>query len=69
MPIRLIVALIGILATPLWHQAIAWGNPITLVPNSVFMFRDTRGLNDVGIGQGNHFTYGADIQGSSLVPC
>lgn len=65
MSIRLIVALIGILATPLWHQAIAWGSPITPVPNTVNMFRDTRGLNDVGIGQGNLFQYGADIQGGS----
>jgi hypothetical protein len=39
--------------------------PITLVPNTLNMFRDTRGLNDVGIGQGDVFQYGATIQGGS----
>jgi hypothetical protein len=39
--------------------------PITLVPNTLNMFRDTRGLNDVGIGQGDVFQYGANIQGGS----
>ena len=33
--------------------------PITLVPNTLNMFRDTRGINDVGIGQGDFFQYGA----------
>ena len=40
--------------------------PITLVPNTLNMFRDTRGINDVGIGQGDVFQYGANIQGGSL---
>jgi hypothetical protein len=43
----------------------AWAAPITLVPGTVNMFRDTRGLNNVGIGQGDIFQYGADIQGGS----
>jgi hypothetical protein len=39
--------------------------PITLVPDTLNMFRDTRGLNDVGIAQGDVFQYGADIQGGA----
>jgi hypothetical protein len=39
--------------------------PITLVPNTVNMFRDSRGANDVGIGQGERFQFGADIVGGS----
>lgn len=41
-------------------------NPITVVPNTVNMFRDTRGINNVGIGSGNAVQYGANIQGGSL---
>lgn len=40
--------------------------PITLVPNTLNMFRDTRGINDLGIGQGDLFQFGASIQGGSL---
>lgn len=43
----------------------AWAAPINLVPNSLNMFRDTRGLNDVGIGSGDAFQFGADIVGGS----
>ena len=45
--------------------ASAWAAPITLVPNTLNMFRDTRGLNDVGIGSGELFQFGADIVGGS----
>jgi hypothetical protein len=34
---------------------------ITIVPNTVNNFRDTRGLNDVGIGQGDRNQFGASI--------
>ena len=37
----------------------AWATPITLVANTVNMFRDTRGINDVGLGQGDRFQFGA----------
>jgi hypothetical protein len=40
--------------------------PITLVPNTLNMFRDTRGANDVGIGQGDIVQYGASIVGGSV---
>ena len=30
------------------------------------MFRDTRGANDVGIGQGERLQFGANIVGGSL---
>ncbi len=40
--------------------------PIQLVNGTVNMFRDTRGANDVGIGQGEVFQFGADIVGGSL---
>jgi hypothetical protein len=39
---------------------------ISLVPGTVNMFRDTRGANDVGIGQGDRFQFGADVVGGSL---
>jgi hypothetical protein len=44
---------------------IAQAAPIGLVPGTVNMFRDTRGANNVGIGQGDLFQYGADIVGGS----
>jgi hypothetical protein len=37
---------------------------ITIVPNTVNNFRDTRGLNDVGIGQGDRNQFGASIMPS-----
>jgi len=40
--------------------------PIEVVPGTVNMFRDRRGANDVGIGQGDLFQYGANIVGGSL---
>jgi hypothetical protein len=40
--------------------------PITVIPNTVNMFRDTRGINNVGIGAGMAVQYGASIQGGSL---
>lgn len=43
-----------------------WATPITLVNNSLNMFRDTRGINNVGIGAGDAFQFGADIVGGSL---
>jgi len=44
----------------------AWATPIALVANTVNMFRDTRGINDVGILQGDSFQFGANIQGGAL---
>lgn len=38
---------------------------IQLVPDTVNMFRDNRGANNVGIGQGDLFQYGADIVGGA----
>lgn len=43
----------------------AWANPITLAPNTANMFRDTRGINDVGIGAGDLLQFGANILGGS----
>ena len=40
--------------------------PIVLVNGTVNMFRDTRGANNVGVGQGDLLQYGADIVGGSL---
>ena len=47
-------------------ETTAWANPITLVPNTTNMFRDTRGINVVGVTPGSQVQYGADIQGGSL---
>jgi hypothetical protein len=54
-----VAALLGLASSPVLAA------PITLVPDTLNMFRDTRGLNDVGIGQGDVFQYGADIQGGA----
>ena len=43
----------------------SFANPINLLPNTTNFFRDTRSLNDVGVGNGDFFQYGADIQGGS----
>jgi hypothetical protein len=63
-----VLTVITILASLGWWgvAASAWAAPITLVPNTLNMFRDTRGLNDVGLPQGDVFQYGASIQGGSL---
>jgi hypothetical protein len=39
--------------------------PIELVPGTVNMFRDSRGANNVGIGQGERLQFGANIVGGS----
>lgn len=44
----------------------ATAQPIQLVDGTLNMFRDTRGANDVGIGQGDLFQFGADIVGGSV---
>lgn len=59
--IRSVVVLIGVLIV----VPAAYAAPITLVPNTLNMFRDTRGVNDVGIGAGDLLQYGASIQGGS----
>jgi hypothetical protein len=60
-PVRLALA-----ATCAFATLAASAQPIVLVPGTVNMFRDTRGANDVGIGQGDLFQFGADIVGGSL---
>lgn len=39
--------------------------PIQLINGTVNMFRDSRAANNVGIGQGDLFQYGADVVGGS----
>ena len=59
--LRTILTLIAILGATLPAAAA----PITLVPNTLNMFRGTRGVNDVGIGAGDLLQYGPSIQGGS----
>ena len=40
-------------------------SPLTLVPNTINMFRDSRAANNAGIGPGEVLQYGADLQGGS----
>lgn len=54
----------AVLAT-LGGVAPAGAQPIQLVDGTLNMFRDTRGANDVGVGQGDRFQFGADIVGGS----
>ena len=61
-PMLLVAVLIGGI---LGSTSTATGTPITLVPNTTNMFRDTRGVNTVGVAPGNQVQYGADIQGGS----
>jgi hypothetical protein len=58
----LVVFLILVLLLQPWQVAAA---PISLVPGTVNMFRDTRAANDV-IGSGDLFQFGAEIVGGSL---
>jgi len=39
--------------------------PIVLSANSIYMFRDFRGANDVGVGGGDVFQFGANVSGGS----
>lgn len=52
-------------AVALFWPAWATAAPISLLPGTVNMLRDTRGANNVGIGQGDLFQYGADVSGGS----
>ena len=64
-PVRAFAFAAGIALLNLGGVISAWAAPITLVANSLNMFRDTRGLNDIGIGSGDAFQFGADIVGGS----
>ncbi len=41
--------------------------PIQLGSNSINMFRDTRGANDLGFNQGDRFNFGANVLGDRQV--
>lgn len=56
------VCLVAIALQPLRSEAA----PIAIGSASVNMFRDTRGANNVGIGQGDVFQYGANVLGGSF---
>ena len=43
----------------------AAAQPISLVPDTLNMFRDTRGASDVGIGAGDLIQFGANVSGGS----
>lgn len=43
----------------------AWAQPIELVPNTLNIFRDTRGANDVAVTPGDRVQMGADVRGGS----
>jgi len=64
-PSRILTVVTIILALCGGSPVSAFATPITLVPNTLNMFRDTRGINDVGIGSGDFLQYGASIQGGS----
>ena len=57
-------SLVGICAVLLTLNVAA--APIQLAPGTVNMFRDTRGANNAGIGQGDLVQYGASVLGGSL---
>ena len=57
-----VLSLIGAIALPLPAAAV----PIQLVANTLNMFRDTRGANDIGITSGERLQFGASIVGGSL---
>jgi hypothetical protein len=44
----------------------ARANPISVNPASLYIFRDDRSVNDVGVGSGDRFAFGGDINGGSL---
>jgi hypothetical protein len=58
--------LLGLAALVVMPPGAAWADPIAVIPNTANMFRDTRGINNVGIGAGNAVQYGASIEGGSL---
>ncbi len=44
---------------------VAQAQPINLVANTINMFRDTRGANDVNVAAGDRAQFGADVMGGS----
>lgn len=68
--IAVVMTLSTVAAGLAWPTAVflptpAQAAPIELVPETVNMFRDTRGANDVGIVQGDRFQFGANVVGGS----
>ena len=59
------IALMGAAIAAGFLSVQAQAAPIQLVNGTVNMFRDSRGANNVGIGQGDLFQYGADVVGGS----
>jgi PEP-CTERM motif len=60
------IALHVLAAAALLASFAAQAQPISLVNNTINMFRDTRGANDVGIANGDRFQFGANVVGGSL---
>jgi hypothetical protein len=58
---RSLLALTGCVVLTLSLFAPLSAAPITIIPNTVNSFRDTRGANDVGLGTGDQNQFGADI--------
>ena len=59
--VRSLLALTGSVVVTLGLLSPLRAAPITIVPNTVNSFRDTRGANDVGLGTGDQNQLGADI--------
>jgi hypothetical protein len=58
--------LTGIVVAMLAAGASVQAQPIELFANTVNMFRDTRGANDIQLAAGDRIQYGANVRGGSL---
>ena len=62
--LKMIVSIL--LLTPLTNPRQTVAAPIQLGANSINMFRDTRGANDVGLAPGDRLQFGANVLGGSF---
>jgi hypothetical protein len=59
-PLRTLLSASGVVLLLLGTAGLGYGDPITSITD-LQNFRDTRSLNDVGLGQGDRIVYGANV--------
>jgi len=59
-PLRTLLSAAGVVLLLVGPAGLGYGDPITSITD-LHNFRDTRSLNDVGMGQGDRISYGANV--------
>lgn len=59
-PLRMLLSVAGVVLLLVGTAGLGYGDPITSITD-LQNYRDTRSLNDVGVGQGDRIAYGANV--------